>query len=148
MRLIRHKLYMVEDEIFSLSTELENNELELDELDQMMVEVLQAGRLRQLINSEKKANLNARKQIYREKVHWKITSNRAKKILNNRTRYNQIIEEVVTPSQICRFIQRCHHHFKFLNRIKSDVHLLIIQRLVSRNGSAEMTSSLWFFRPN
>jgi hypothetical protein len=94
LRLIRHKLYMVEDEIFSLSTELENNELELDELDQFMVEVLQAGRIRQMVNSEKKANLNARKQIYREKVHWKITSNRATKILNNRTRYNQIIEEV------------------------------------------------------
>jgi hypothetical protein len=96
LRLIRHKLYIAEEELFSLYLEYEENELEMDSLDQIMIQIMEKSRLRQIMRMEKKANAHSFKEIFREKVHWKITSNRSKKILNNRQRYQDILKETST----------------------------------------------------
>ena len=94
LRLYRHRLYLAEEELFALYLEYEENELEIDQLDQLMIGAMEKSRLRQILYAERKANLNTFKAIYREKVHWKVTSNRTKKVFNNRQRNKEIIEQV------------------------------------------------------
>jgi len=93
LRLIRHKVYTAEEELFQLYVEYEENELELDEIDQIMISMMEKSRLRQIIRAERKAKFHHFKEIYRERVHWKITSNRANKILHQRSRYKEIVNE-------------------------------------------------------
>jgi stress-induced morphogen len=94
LRLIRHKIYRLEEELFSLYVEQEENEMELDRMDQLMISTMEKSRLRQILAAERKSDNALWKNLYREKVHWKITSNRTKKVLNNRIFYQNLLKDV------------------------------------------------------
>jgi stress-induced morphogen len=94
LRLVRHKIYILEEELFSLYVEQEENEMELDRMDQLMIATMEKSRLRQILAAERKSNNALWKNLYREKVHWKITSNRTKKVLNNRAFYQNLLNDV------------------------------------------------------
>jgi len=92
MRLLRHKIYTTEEEILALQLEYEEQEMELDTMDVKSMEVMQLNHLREIQTAETQARRHWQKMIFREKVHWKITSNRANRVARHRERTKHVIE--------------------------------------------------------
>eukprot|EP00981_Chlorochromonas_danica_P012052 scaffold4399_cov175-Ochromonas_danica.AAC.2 len=93
-RLINQKLYLSDREILSIQLEIEENEVELDEIEQRLLAAGHKAHRRELSIAERKANIQMRKRIFREAVHWKVDSNRKLKMLRARPRYNEILNMV------------------------------------------------------
>ncbi len=94
IRLLRHKLYLTEEEILSLQLEYEEQEIELDIVDVKSVATMHANHLREIETAERQAQKHWQKMIFREKVHWKIDSNRSARVFRHRKRNQDVIATV------------------------------------------------------
>lgn len=92
-RVIRYKLRMIQEEVLALQLEIEDSEMELDEMDQRCIEVIERMRLRLIREQEKKAQRNMQRLLYRERSHWRVRSNRTKKMLAARSSYHRLVQE-------------------------------------------------------
>lgn len=94
IRIIRHKMLILDREILFLYLELEESEMEFDEIDAYSNEMIERSRVIQLQRAERKANYYLNRMIYRERVHWKVDSNRANKMKNNRYNYQSMVQQI------------------------------------------------------
>lgn len=101
LRLVRNRLMNLSKEITDLLLELEECEMEFDTVDAASNEMVEKARMMQLVRSEKKAYFYINRLRYRERVHWKIESNRVDKMRNQRHNYQNIVKEVSFLCVLC-----------------------------------------------
>jgi hypothetical protein len=94
IRLIRNRIMNIERETLQLFLELEETEMEFDDVDSFSNEMVEKSRIVHLQRAERKASYYLNRLIYRERVHWKVESNRVNKMRNTRHNYQAIIQEV------------------------------------------------------
>lgn len=94
LRLIRNRLMNLGKELVELFLELEECEMEFDEVDAVSNEMVEKARTMQLARAERKASFRLNRLKYRERVHWKVESNRVNKMRNLRHNFQTIIQEV------------------------------------------------------
>lgn len=91
LRLLNHKLFKAEAEALVLQLELEDNEIDLGAVEQKLRDTVHRAHRRELLAAERKAKWQMRKRVFRERVHWRIDSNRKLKMLRARDAYHKII---------------------------------------------------------
>lgn len=92
---MRNRILNLEREILQLFLELEETEMEFDDVDSFSNEMVEKSRVVHLQKAERKASYHLNRLIYRERVHWKVESNRVNKMKNMRYNYQAIIKEVI-----------------------------------------------------
>ncbi len=132
IRLVRNRIMILEREILQLFLELEETEMEFDDVDSFSNEMVEKSRIVHLQRAERKASYYLNRLIYRERVHWKVESNRVNKMRNLRHNYQAIMKEVYLIST-CTLL---FYIILFVESRKLIAHLGSTPRLVMNNASS------------
>lgn len=112
-RLLKNRLIILNNELLDLHIEIEEAEVEYDDLNCEVIELFEKSRRRQIQYAQMKANRHLMKLIYRERVHWKIETNRTLKIRKERLRKHQENTKVSSKFNNNNSFDLFHNYFFF-----------------------------------